>query len=135
MKPTSVVCYNNKKFEVDLSDQLEGTYLFALTSRKYWKKMAFYILNAMVTNAYILQTRWLRSRTTRSSPLGRKFQRVWTVSCFTVLPRNCEALREAYEEKGSLRGPAPGRFDYQHGQENVTVDAGRHRTGHLQMSL
>ena len=61
MKPTSVVCYNNKKFEVDLSDQLEGTYLFALTSRKYWKKMEFYILNAMVTNAYILQTRWLRS--------------------------------------------------------------------------
>lgn len=53
-KPFPILKYNKFKVGVDLSDQLEGTYLFTRATRKCWKKLAFYIIGAMTTNAYVL---------------------------------------------------------------------------------
>jgi hypothetical protein len=64
------------KVGVDLSDQLEGHYLFARASKKCLQKRAFYILNSAVTNAYILfpkgNARWPRSRSSRQDNFSEK---------------------------------------------------------------
>ena len=53
-KPAIIQSYNAFMGGVDESDKMLYTYLDERRSVKYWKKVAFNIINRMVLNAYII---------------------------------------------------------------------------------
>ena len=53
-KPAIIQSYNGFNGGVDESDKMLYTYLDERRSVKYWKKVAFNIINSMVLNAYII---------------------------------------------------------------------------------
>ena len=48
--------YNNSMGDVDLADQLRGSYRldFWIRQRKWWWSIMFWIIGVMLTNAYIV---------------------------------------------------------------------------------
>jgi hypothetical protein len=56
--PTAIMLYNKYMGGVDRSDQLNKYYTMTRKTIKWWKKLAFHIINAMITNAYILQKKY-----------------------------------------------------------------------------
>ena len=64
LKPTCIVEYSRHMGGVDLSDQLQQYYgqgVFRKTN-KYWKKLFFYLINLMITNAFILHKKYGENR-------------------------------------------------------------------------
>ena len=57
-KPDCVINYNKKMGAVDVTDQMSKYYSFANKTMKCWKKMFFYMLNIMMTNAYTLYRKY-----------------------------------------------------------------------------
>ena len=54
LKPESVDDYNHCMNGVDRSDQLSVSYPFVRKTRKWWRKLFFYLLEVSVVNSFIL---------------------------------------------------------------------------------
>jgi hypothetical protein len=52
--PTCILEYNKYMGGVDRSDQLGKYYTITRKSMKWWKKLAFHIINLLITNSYVL---------------------------------------------------------------------------------
>jgi hypothetical protein len=53
--PSPIVLYNKYMGGVDHADQLNKYYTVTRKTIKWWKKLAFHIINLVITNAYIIQ--------------------------------------------------------------------------------
>lgn len=53
-KPTAVNSYNHNMNGVDISDQYSVSYPFTRKTIKWWRKVFFWLLDASITNSYIL---------------------------------------------------------------------------------
>ena len=53
-KPAVVNAYNHSMNSVDISDQLTVFYSFVRRTRKWWRKLFFYLLETSVVNSYLL---------------------------------------------------------------------------------
>lgn len=56
--PSTVVTYNKYMGGVDHADQLNKYYTMTRKTIKWWKKLALHIINAAITNAYILHKKY-----------------------------------------------------------------------------
>lgn len=61
-KPQLMIEYVNKMGGVDLSDQLQQYYGLFRKTRKYWKKLFFYLFNLIITNSYILHKKFTENK-------------------------------------------------------------------------
>lgn len=53
-KPTVVNTYNHSMNGVDVAEQLTVFYLFVRKTRKWWRKVFFWLIEASVVNSYPL---------------------------------------------------------------------------------
>ena len=53
-KPAVVNSYNHSMNSVDIADQLTVFYSFVRKTRKWWRKLFFYLLEVSVVNSYLL---------------------------------------------------------------------------------
>ena len=54
VKPVVVDKYNQSMNGVDLADQYTVYYSFVRRSKKWWRKVCFWLLEVVIVNAYIL---------------------------------------------------------------------------------
>ena len=93
LKPACVDDYNQSMNGVDRSDQYTVSYPFIRRTRKWWRKLFFYLVEVSVVNSYILY-----KQVTRDSLSHLDFRR-----------RLLESLAEEYMQREELRHASVGR--------------------------
>ncbi len=57
-KPEVIVDYVQKMGGVDVADQMQGYCGIFRRTKKYWRKLFFYLLNMLLCNAYVLHRKY-----------------------------------------------------------------------------
>ena len=87
-KPTVICDYNRHMGGVDVSDQYVSSYSFIRKSKKWWRKMFFWLLEVAVVNSFILYN--LNIERNQKSKLSHKKYRLQLIKSLVGDVRNRE---------------------------------------------
>ena len=106
--------YNNSMGEVDIADQLRGSYRFNhwLRNRKWWWSLLFWGLGVILTNAYIVYTTYNEEEGVSSKNLLSQFEFRKSIALHWINPEYTKQRKRRQDEyevqtktrKGSLGG-------------------------------
>ena len=104
LKPVCVDDYNHSMNGVDRSDQYSVSYPFVRKTRKWWRKLFFYLLEVSIVNSYILYHEVTKKRMTHL-----EFRRSLVESLATEYLQQVESRRTSVGRP--LSQPCPIRLD------------------------